>query len=107
MRITFSRGTEVGSILDVKSTGLGSAVKELKRHSKIGHRDKPKSSKGNKIHKAPKIKHTKKKVTKKVVVKKPIKHVKMNVTVHKTPKVIQKPKEHGYKSHKNGNIYYD
>jgi hypothetical protein len=25
----------VGSILDVKSTGLGSAVREVKRHSKV------------------------------------------------------------------------
>jgi hypothetical protein len=103
MRITSLRGIAMGSILSVRSTGLGSASRELKRHSRV---------------KVPKVSHTvrkvkrkwsshkpkeidlrpKKKIEKKVA--KPIKHTKMKVTVKKTPKV------HGYKE-KNGNIYYD
>jgi len=102
----------VGSILSVRSSGLGSATRELKRHSKV---------------KVPKVSHTvrkvkrkwgshkpidlrpKKKVAKTVAkpikkpVIKPIKHTKMNVSVSK--KVATK--EHGYKKDKYGDIYYD
>jgi hypothetical protein len=35
MRIISLRGIEVGSILEVRSTGLGGAVREIKRHSKV------------------------------------------------------------------------
>jgi hypothetical protein len=94
----------MGSILSVRSTGLGSASRELKRHSRV---------------KVPKVSHTVRKVKrkwsshrpkeidlrpkkrvepKKKVEKKVVKHTKMKVK--KTPKV------HGYKE-KNGNIYYD
>ena len=101
----------MGSILSVRSTGLGSATRELKRHSKV---------------KVPKVSHTvrkvkrkwgshkpkeinlrpKKKVEKKPVAKKPIKsvkHTKMKVTVSK--KIATK--QRGYKSDGRGNIYYD
>jgi len=101
MLITSLRGIEVGSILEVRSTGLGSATREVKRHSrvkvpKVSHAvRKVKRKWGG--HKPKEIDlRPKKKVEKKVVVKKPIK---MKVTVHKS--------EHGYKRDRYGDIYYD
>jgi len=96
----------MGSILSVRSTGLGSATREIKRHSrvkvpKVSHtvrkvKRKWKSHKPKEIDLRPK-----KKVNKPISKSKSIKHEKMKVTVLKTPK------EHGYKRNKYGDIYYD
>ena len=102
----------MGSILDVKSTGLGSATREVKRHSrvkvpKVSHtvrkvKRKWGSHKPKEIDLRPKKKVIHK-VEQKKVTKKPIKHTKMKVTVKKMPVA----KVHGYKRKINGDIYYD
>lgn len=115
MLIISLRGTEVGSILSVRSSGLGSATRELKRHSrvkvpKVSHtvrkvKRKWGSHKPKEIDLRPKKKVVKpvSKLIKSKPVSKPIKHTKMKVTVSK--KIATK--QHGYKSDKRGNIYYD
>jgi hypothetical protein len=91
----------------VRSTGLGGAVHEVKRHSKVkvpkvSHsvrkvKRKWGSHKPKEIDLRPKKKVAQKKIAK------PIKHEKMKVTVTKS-----KPKkEHGYKRNKYGDIYYE
>jgi len=111
MLITSLRGIEVGSILEVRSTGLGSATREVKRHSrvkvpKVSHavrKVKRKWGSHKPIDLRPKKKVEKKPVAKKVKkIVKPVKHTKMNVTVKKMPVA----KVHGYKE-RNGKIYYD
>ena len=96
----------MGSILEVRSTGLGGAVHEVKWNSRI---------------KVPKVSRTVRKVKRKWGSHKPkeidlrpkkkvekiVHHEKMKVTVHKAPKVATKPKEHGYKRDRYGDIYYD
>ena len=113
MRITFSRGTEVGSILSVRSSGLGSATRELKRHSKVkvpkvSHtvrkvKRKWGSHKPKEIDLRPKKKVSKivAKPVKKPITKQPVTKMKVKVT-HKVA-----TKEHGYKKDKYGDIYYD
>jgi hypothetical protein len=104
----------VGSILDVRSSGLGSATREVKRHSrvkvpKVSHtvrkvKRKWGSHKPKEIDLRPKKKvEPKRKVEQKKVTKQPIKHTNMKVTV--TKKIATK--QRGYKSDKKGNIYYD
>jgi len=101
----------VGSILSVRSSGLGSATRELKRHSKV---KVPKVSHGVRKVKRKLYSHKpkeidlrpKKKVSKPI--SKPIKHTKMKVKV--TDKYVSKPvqKGKGYKWNKDhSRIYYD
>ena len=94
----------MGSILSVRSIGLGGATRELKRHSKIkvtkvSHTVKKVKRKWQN-HKPKEIDlRPKKKIEPKHKVTKPVKHEKMKVTVKRTPK--------GYKWDKYGDkIYY-
>lgn len=101
----------MGSILSVRSSGLGSATRELKRHSKV---------------KVPKVSHGVRKVKRKLYshkpkeidlrpkkkdskpISKPIKHTKMKVKVQKTEKLTKSQKGKGYKWDKDhSRIYYD
>ena len=87
----------MGSILEVKHTGLGGAAKEIKRHSKI---------------KVTKVSHIVRKVNRKLPKRKET-HIERKKTAPKKPKkkiikVQPKKDKHGYKWNEKGDrIYYD